>query len=138
MKVEKSREKCKQNVLQRSSRERKHICDCGKKFLSLANLRNHKQTVHVAQRSFSCNHCSKAFKSLNNLHTHEVVHDEKSYLCRFCDKTFARLQDVRIHEKIHFGQKDFSCSECNKSFSQQSNLLSHIKSVSCRLELVAV
>lgn len=111
-------------------REKSFACDCGSKFLTENHLRNHKFTVHQCERLFVCEICSKTFKTLSNLETHQVIHSEKSFLCRFCDKTFSRLQDIRIHEKIHKNIKDFICNECDKSFTQQSNLLNHVKTVS--------
>lgn len=113
-----------------AERQRTHKCECGKNFLTAAHLTNHQKTVHKSERHYTCSSCSKTFKSLNNLLTHEVIHLDKSFLCRFCEKTFSRLQDVKIHEKIHKNQKDFVCQQCSKAFSQQSNLLSHVKTVS--------
>ncbi|CRL04796.1 CLUMA_CG017852, isoform A [Clunio marinus] len=114
-------------------RERNFQCECGKQFLKEIHLRNHKLTIHSGNnKNFICDICSKAFKSSNNLRTHEAVHSERAYLCRYCEKTFLRLQDVRIHEKTHKKLREFHCMEksCNKTFNQQSNLLSHIKTVS--------
>lgn len=51
---------------------------------------------------------------------------------RYCNATFFREQDVRNHEAaIHEKQQKFQCNECTpiKLFSQQSNLLTHIRSV---------
>lgn len=51
---------------------------------------------------------------------------------RYCNATFFREQDVRNHEAaIHEKQQKFQCNECFpiKLFSQQSNLLTHIRSV---------
>lgn len=111
-------------------RKKNFACDCGLKFLTENHRKKHRFTVHQSERLFVCEICSKTFKTLSNLETHQAAHLEKSFLCRFCEKTFSRLQDIRIHEKIHKNLKDFKCSDCEKSFTQQSNLLSHVKAVS--------
>lgn len=118
------------------NREKLFKCDeCLISFFLKIHLENHFKTVHCnLPKNFVCGKCSKSFKSLNNLQTHESVHEEKCCLCRFCEKTFSRIQDVRLHEKIHLGIKDFKCNECDKSFVQASNLLSHIKTVHKQLK----
>lgn len=60
-------------------------------------------------------------------------------LTRYCNATFFREEDVRNHESaIHEKNniKFHPCNECTpiKLFSQQSNQISHIKSVHRRLK----
>ncbi|XP_053307082.1 uncharacterized protein LOC128469287 [Spea bombifrons] len=58
-----------------------------------------------------------------------AVKKEKKLACPVCGKAFVFGADLRIHETecIHPGKKPFSCSECGKRYSQNSQLGRHRK-----------
>jgi hypothetical protein len=49
----------------------------------------------------------------------------KRILCTI-SKSFSRSDDLLRHTRTHHDAKPFSCDHCMKSFSQKSNLVSHI------------
>ena len=57
-----------------------------------------------------------------HLKTHEIIHtDEKRFSCSKCEKNFSQSQHFKTHEQIHTDEKPFSCSKCEKTFSSSSN-----------------
>ena len=53
---------------------------------------------------------------------------ETPFRCNFCDKSFTQNGDLIKHKRRHTGEKPFKCNFCTKAFSQKINDLStHIK-----------
>ena len=50
-----------------------------------------------------------------------------AYLCLYCRKCFKSTAHLRDHLRTHTKERPFSCDQCNKRFSQKSNLMTHIK-----------
>jgi KRAB domain-containing zinc finger protein len=57
---------------------------------------------------------------------------EKQYSCSQCSKSFARVDKLQIHLRIHSGEKPYSCENCTKSFARSYHLKRHVKSGVCR------
>uniref|UniRef100_A0A671UHB2 C2H2-type domain-containing protein n=1 Tax=Sparus aurata TaxID=8175 RepID=A0A671UHB2_SPAAU len=51
---------------------------------------------------------------------------EKSYSCSDCGKQFTLNSNLRTHMRIHTGEKPFSCSFCSKRFTQKVTLKQHL------------
>ena len=52
---------------------------------------------------------------------------QKDHSCYQCNKSFSEKGYLVKHMKSHTGQKDHSCDQCNKSFSLRSHLVTHMK-----------
>jgi uncharacterized Zn-finger protein len=62
------------------------------------------------------------------LKIHMTFHTgEKQFSCSQCSKSFARLDKLQGHLRIHSGEKPYSCSQCSKSFTQSSGLQLHLR-----------
>ncbi len=83
---------------------KKHKCDCGKMFLTVAELKAHSNT-HSEEQNFKCTICSIA------------MFNQKSNLDRHI-------------KSVHRKREDFHrCEKCSASFNLKQNLQRHLKNV---------
>ena len=52
---------------------------------------------------------------------------EKNFHCTECEKSFAYSSKLRDHMKMHTDVKPFQCSECGKCFTRPGTLKTHMK-----------
>ena len=81
---------------------------------------------------FHCPKCSFVFKRQEHYYRHikRFGTTQHRVHCPHCSATFSRKDAMRRHLKQqHPGQeiKSFTCSQCQKTFHHQENLLSHQK-----------
>ncbi|XP_073538333.1 uncharacterized protein [Phyllobates terribilis] len=50
---------------------------------------------------------------------------KKRYACPECQKCFTQKSELVRHQKIHRGEKPFSCSDCGKCYCLKSELVRH-------------
>ncbi|XP_036149519.1 zinc finger and SCAN domain-containing protein 2 isoform X2 [Monomorium pharaonis] len=107
---------------------------CKKVFDSKENLILHQETQHNsnsaeenvdAQESHEPQNLQPS-NSTMKLHD-EIARDSTSiiYKCEKCDKQFELKQEYELHIRVH-EQPEITCSTCNKTFTSQSDLKTHM------------
>ena len=51
---------------------------------------------------------------------------QKPYHCSQCDKTFSQNSNLISHMRIHTGENPQQCNHCDKGFSQNNDLITHL------------
>ena len=80
---------------------------------------------------YKCQECNRNFTTNGSLKSHQIVHDQNRirYECNKCQKSFSHETELVMHIKsIHEGKR-FVCKICNKEFTQDGNMKRHIISV---------
>ena len=52
---------------------------------------------------------------------------KKPYKCSECDKAFSDNRNLIRHIRTHNREKIYKCNECDKAFSDHRNLIRHIR-----------
>jgi len=109
-----------------------HLCSyCNYTSTTRANIRKHEVAVHEdpERRDFSCDKCTKKFKTSSNLYEHMRVHDtEYRHSCPICKKDFKSWVGYNQHLRLHSGDL-FDCSVCGEKFQSKHSVTRHEKDI---------
>ncbi len=135
---------------------------CEKSFTLNQHLQDHIDFIHNKLKNFSCTLCDKSFvrrtslnRHINEVHNKFVSEDTLTirvkaehdrpvddihpktelFTCTMCNRSFTEKRNLDIHvDEIHKKVKPFSCTLCEKSFNQKSNLTTHLDTVHYKLK----
>ena len=114
-----------------SQKKKQIICgDCGYLPKRVQALTAHRNAIHLNLKLFKCqiDGCDESFSFKSSLQRHvRIVHDNlKSFICQPCDLRFSTQAQLNGHTaRIHF-KICHPCTECQKSYSDKSNLKRHV------------
>ncbi|XP_023864027.1 zinc finger protein 721-like isoform X1 [Salvelinus sp. IW2-2015] len=119
-------------------------CDCGEHFKRKFHLKEHKKlclaassttsnirpTPDQSSKARNCSLCNKTFDSPYLMTKHlKSKHDQLPYQCPGCGGNFQRNFHLKEHKKECLVAKSLlSCSLCDKTFIEASNLTKHVRS----------
>ena len=130
---------------QKTKEQRIYKCpvdDCSKVFIHRTSFLMHGRCVHSDLRTFTCEICSKAFKTRSNLNVHIKAHkNQRDHPCHICSQSFITSSHLKAHLKVHLKDARYKCDlpECGKifihhsSFKKHQNFHSGIKSHHCNI-----
>ncbi|XP_045575603.1 zinc finger protein 391 [Salmo salar] len=79
------------------------------------------------KKPFKCPVCSKRYKTLGGLKTHQRIHSTKNnHHCKKCGKSFSLLQQWKNHMQTHTEESP-TCHVCSKSFKLPNHLKTHMR-----------
>eukprot|EP00092_Neocalanus_flemingeri_P088666 GFUD01112067.1.p1 GENE.GFUD01112067.1~~GFUD01112067.1.p1 ORF type:complete len:298 (-),score=55.06 GFUD01112067.1:96-989(-) len=113
-----------------------HCEECNKGFNEKSMLQKHKVVKHGSSYNQFCDKCGKGFMLARALNAHipncgKMKSKKKpnlsSHLCSICSKIFNRSCNLERHMKIHTGEKDYSCDQCGKEFTDYRSVINHTK-----------
>lgn len=88
----------------------------------------HERCVHREEKPFTCEICSKSFKTISNLNVHIKMHkNQRDHLCIICNQAFFTSSHLKAHIKIHSKEVGYRCevAGCSKTFIHQSSFKKH-------------
>ena len=114
--------------------KRDYKCDiCGKSSSSIQNykshLKIHRSGANEEVKRLKCNVCYKTFKTRHSFNYHKKTQHNKAYNCHICEKVYqipALLANHITTEHEGVQKPNLSCSQCNNTFVNESNLRDHI------------
>lgn len=113
-----------------------YTCEiCQQEIRSLKQYRQHMGNHEKNEDKYNCKICNAKFPQQLLLFKHIRENHPKPHICEYCGAEFKRKENLEQHMKIHQASKKdrkaFLCpvDGCNSSFTRQSNLTTHLRSI---------
>ncbi|KAF2221214.1 hypothetical protein BDZ85DRAFT_284098 [Elsinoe ampelina] len=84
--------------------------------------------VHSGKKAFECDYpgCGSVHATKAQLKVHKARHNPKEFTCEDCEKVFTTQNQLKTHiNAVHKKQKHFKCPECDYACDDSSNMSSH-------------
>ncbi|PSK55467.1 hypothetical protein B9Z65_2856 [Elsinoe australis] len=84
--------------------------------------------VHSGKKAFECDYpgCGSVHATKAQLKVHKARHNPKEFTCEDCDKVFTTQNQLKTHiNAVHKKQKHFKCPDCDYACDDSSNMSSH-------------
>ena len=88
------------------------------------------KTILTRGTNFSCDQCGKSFRKKSKLADHASVHAGfKPYQCKLCQKAFSMEENLKTHMTNHKKEvvKLYTCQVCSKPFYYLSKIVEHME-----------
>ena len=120
-----------QNSMSKNGEQQKFICrseTCGKSFDEKYRLKRHIQSCHTFERPYECQNCDKCFSRTDHLvrHVKKVHKNYKKFVCAHEDCDFETIFEDKY--KSHETRHQFVCTDCQKIFLSETDLIVHKES----------
>ncbi|CAG2191289.1 PRDM16 [Mytilus edulis] len=88
---------------------------------------NSAEYMESGEGDYRCDECPQSFQWKSNLLKHQAAHDAmKRYSCENCNKIFTDPSNLQRHIRSqHVGARSHTCTECGKTFATSSGLKQH-------------
>ncbi|CAL4073842.1 unnamed protein product, partial [Meganyctiphanes norvegica] len=86
-----------------------------------------KQLTYTGELLYGYSQTGETFPYKSDLKNHQQARtEEKPHQCSQCDKTYSCDSDLLIHLKTHM--PPYQCSQCDKAYSHISSFKVHLRS----------
>uniref|UniRef100_L7M4W3 Putative zinc finger protein 53 n=1 Tax=Rhipicephalus pulchellus TaxID=72859 RepID=L7M4W3_RHIPC len=111
------------------------ITNCNINLNLVRQLREESESLASGDSKFlglyRCHLCSTLFDLRDELKAHVSSHvddnGQKGFSCSQCEMTFSQRQHLVRHQSVHLAEKQFFCKHCDKSFPTLANQRRHEK-----------
>lgn len=116
-------------------------CDiCTTTFSLKGNLKKH-MVIHTGEWPFACSYCGAKFTQLGTKNKHERIQHMKTsdeFKCKLCSKTFSEKGNLKQHMVVHTGERPYTCSYCDATFTQVGSRNLHERTKHPKIKMLSM